>query len=108
LNREDVLDIVDHMPSSNVHSYFFHNNGDLSFSNTSAQWGIQQPSNSNGAAWVDLDNDGDLDLPAFVYENRARQKAGNHYLQVELKGEGLNTEGIGARLTLYSGGNMQC
>jgi len=115
LSREDVLDIVDHMPSSNVHSYFFHNNGDLSFSNTSAQWGIRQPSNSNGAAWVDLDNDGDLDLvvnnlnlPAFVYENRARQMAGNHYLQVQLKGGGMNTEGVGARLTLYSKGRMQC
>jgi hypothetical protein len=115
LTREDVLDIVDHMPSSNVHSYFFHNNGDLSFSNTSAQWGIRQPSNSNGAAWVDLDNDGDLDLvvnnlnlPAFVYENRARQKTRNHYLQVQLKGEGLNTEGIGTRITLYSAGKMQC
>jgi hypothetical protein len=114
LQREDVLRIVDQMPSSNVHSYFFHNDGGLTFSDRSTDWGILQPSNSNGAAWVDLDNDGDLDIvvnningPAFLYENNARQQDGYHYLQVKLEGKGLNTEGIGARLSLYSAGKMQ-
>jgi len=110
LKREDVLDIVDHMPSSNVSSYFFHNEGGnaVHFTNQSARWGVKLPSNSNGAAWADLDNDGDLDLivnninqAAFVYENRASQQGGHHYLQIKLAGGGLNTAGIGARLILY-------
>lgn len=112
LKREDVLDIVDHMPSSNVSSYLFHNDGE-GFTNVSAPWGIRLPSNSNGAAWADLDNDGDLDLvinninqPAFVYENRASGK-GSHYLSVKLEGGGLNTEGIGAKLMLYQKGRLQ-
>jgi hypothetical protein len=133
LKREDVMDIVDHMPSSNVSSYFFHNDrggvapraagaagaveaagAAIHFTDQSAQWGIRLPSNSNGAAWADLDNDGDLDLivnninqPAFVYENRASQQSGHHYLQVKLAGGGSNTAGIGARLTLYQKGRQQ-
>ncbi len=109
LKREDVLDIVSHMPSSNVTSYLFRNNGNLTFSDMSAQWGISLPSNSNGAAYADLDNDGDLDLvvnnnnqPAFIYENRATQQLKNHYLQIKLEGAGQNTEGIGAKLTVYN------
>lgn len=132
LRREDVLDIVDHMPSSNVSSYFFRNDGATDtgslpdgmhaaaigqvphFTNMSAKWGIHLPSNSNGAAWADLDNDGDLDLvvnninrPAFVYENRAERKVHHHYLSIRLEGGGLNTEGIGAQLTLYRKGKQQ-
>jgi enediyne biosynthesis protein E4 len=114
LKREDVLDIIDHMPSSNVTSYLFRNNGDLTFSNMTAQWGIHMPSNSNGAAWADMDNDGDLDLvvnninqPAFIYENRADRMLKNHYLEIRLEGNGGNTQGIGAKLTLYTGTKLQ-
>ncbi len=109
LKREDVLEIIKHMPSSAVTSYLFKNNGDLSFTNTSRQWGIRLSSNSNGAAYADLDNDGDLDLivnninqPAFIYRNETNKKTTKHYLSVQLEGSALNTAGIGARLTLYS------
>lgn len=112
--RQDLLNIVSQMPSSKVESYFFKNNGGLTFTNTSAPWGISQPSNSNGAAYADLDNDGDLDLvvnnvnqPAFIYENHATDKNNNHYLTINLKGTDANTQGIGAKVIIYTGNTKQ-
>ncbi len=108
LMREDVLDIIKQMPASNVVNYLFKNNTDLTFSNVSSQWGINIPSNSNGAAYADLDNDGDLDLivnninqPAFIYRNEENAKPGNHYLEIKLEGDGQNTQGIGAKITTW-------
>ena len=62
LKREDLLNLVKSMSSSNLTNYAFRNNGDLTFQNTSTDWGLTQSSNSSGAAYADLDNDGDLDL----------------------------------------------
>jgi hypothetical protein len=111
---EELLDIVKKMPASNVINYMFKNNGDITFSNKSSQWGINIPSNSNGAAYADLDNDGDLDLvinninqPAFVYENKARGQINNNYIEIDLKGAGQNTQGIGAKVTVYNNGKQQ-
>lgn len=112
LQREDVLDLVHKIPSSNIVSYLFANNGDGTFSNKTRSWGIQKTSNSNGAAYADLDNDGDLDLvtnninePAFIYRNESN--SGHHYLQLKLQGAGGNTQGIGAKVMLYYGGQQQ-
>lgn len=109
LRREDVLELVHRIPSSNVKNYLFANNKNCTFTNVSAQWGFTLPSNSNGAAYADLDNDGDLDLvinninqPAFIYRNEIRQQTGSHYLQVKLQGLPGNTQGIGAKVFLYS------
>ncbi len=111
---EELLDIVKKMPASNVINYLFKNNGDITFSNKSSQWGINAPSNSNGAAYADLDNDGDLDLvvnninqPAFVYENKAVAQLNNGFLEINLRGEGQNTQGIGAKVTIYNKGKQQ-
>ncbi|MEO5685293.1 MAG: VCBS repeat-containing protein [Chitinophagaceae bacterium] len=112
--RKDLLELVQHIPSSQVKNYMFKNNGDLTFSNMRMQWGFDSSSNSNGAAYADLDNDGDLDLvvnnlnlPAFIYENESNKKLNNHYLQVKLAGSGMNTMGIGARITINSNGKQQ-
>ena len=112
--RKDLLELVQHIPSSHIKNYMFHNNGDITFTNTGNTWGFDSTSNSNGAAYADLDNDGDLDLvvnninqPAFIYENESNKKNANHYLQVKLEGEKLNTYGIGARITIYNAGKQQ-
>ena len=114
LKREDVLEILKKMPASNVVNYAFKNNGDLTFSNVSEKWGITLPSNSNGAIYADLDNDGDLDLvvnnnnlPAFIYRNEADKLFKNHFLNIKLLGAGKNTDGLGAKVKIYAKGNQQ-
>jgi len=112
--RNDLLELVKQIPSSNVVNCIFKNNGNLTFNKTSDQWGMNIPSNSNGAAYADLDNDGDLDLitnninqPAFIYRNESNTQVKNHYLEIKLQGAGLNTQGLGAKVTIYNKGNKQ-
>jgi len=114
LRREDVLEILKQMPASNVANYIFKNNGDLTFSDKGKQWGITIPSNSNGAAYADLDNDGDLDLvvnntniPAFIYRNETAGQTANHYLSIKLNGADKNTDGLGAKVYSYTNGQKQ-
>ena len=114
LQREDVMDIIKDMPSSNVVNYIFQNKKGSEFLNKNQDWGINQHSNSNGALYADLDNDGDLDLvvnninqPAFIYRNESQKRDSNHYLQVQLKGEGGNTQGLGAKLAIFNSGQIQ-
>lgn len=109
LKREDVLELVHKIPSSNVINYLFANNKNCTFTNVSTKWGFTKASNSNGAAYADLDNDGDLDLvinninePAFIYRNENRQQTSSHYLQIKLQGLTGNTQGIGAKAICYS------
>lgn len=112
--RTDVLELVQKMPSSNVKNYIFKNNGKLNFKNQTTNWGMGEQSNSSGAAYVDLDNDGDLDLvvnninsPAFIYQNEANTKLGNQFLKVKLNGKNENKMGIGAKIYLFIEGNTQ-
>jgi hypothetical protein len=112
VSPKDLETILKNVPSSDLKNYFYKNNGDLTFSNKSANWGFTIPSNSNGAAYSDLDNDGDLDLvvnninkAAFVYQNQGTPAS--HYLKVKLKGAGKNTDGLGAKVTLFNHGKQQ-
>jgi len=115
INTEEkaILKIIDMIPSVKVPNYAFHNNRDLTFSNYSDSWGLATPSHSNGAAYGDLDNDGDLDLvinnvnmAPFIYRNESNLKTGTNYLMVELKSFGENRDAIGAALTLYYEGKI--
>ena len=103
--------VIRKMPQVATPNYAYRNNGDLTFTNQARAWGLAQPGFSNGAAYVDLNNSGALDLvvnrlnaPAAIYRNRARELTGNHYLQVVLKGSGTNTGGIGAKVIVKQGG----
>jgi enediyne biosynthesis protein E4 len=114
VKREDVLELVYKMPSSNMKNYLFQNKKYLTFHNVAENWGLSQISNSGGAAYSDLDNDGDLDLvvnninlPAFVYRNEGNSQLRNNYLKVNLLGEGRNTWGVGAKITIYQKGQKQ-
>jgi enediyne biosynthesis protein E4 len=98
-------EMIDKMPSGKVANYFFRNNGDLTFSDASSNWIGSKPGLSNGAAYADLDNDGDLDLvvnnineEASVYRNDLPP---SNFLPVKLQGNFPNTFGIGAKLIAY-------
>lgn len=113
LVREDVLEIIQHMPASQVANYIFSNQQGQGFIDETQSWGMNRPSNSNGAVYADLDNDGDLDLvvnninqPAYVYRNETSENKSRHYLQVVLRGKAMNTLGIGAKVVVYGQGKM--
>src|SRR6059036_2166098 len=109
-----ALSLLKDLPGYRVSNYVFRNNGDLTFTDKTKEWGIDQPGFSYGAAYADLDNDGRLDIvvnnidaPASIYENIQPQDDAHHYLQVNLEGEPPNRRGIGSQLILTAGGQQQ-
>lgn len=112
MNRKKVSldEAINMMPSEKLQNYLFKNNKDLTFKNVSDTWGVTEKINSNGAAYADLDNDGDLDLIvnnqsdiASIYKNNSIA----NYITFSLNGAADNKNGIGAKITLYTPKNKQ-
>ena len=115
-NKKERIEMLNKIPGIKVHNYIFKNNGDLTFSDQSKLWGLSEPSYSNGAAYGDLDNDGDLDLvinnidaPATLYKNakmNPEEKTSN-FIRIGFEGPSLNREGLGAKVYLRYKDNLQ-
>lgn len=105
-------DLLEQIPSLKIPNYAFKNQGDLRFEDVSEAWGFIQPSFSNGAAFADFDNDGDLDYvvnnindPAFLYENTLyhRKQKTAHFLRIKLIGPQGNTAALGTKVEIKYG-----
>lgn len=105
---EEEFESIQFMPPIEVPNYLFKNHGSLQFEDATERKGVNQPSFSSGAVYVDLNQNGMLDLvvsnvnmPSFVYKNNAVADSLSNYLKVSLKGSEFNSTGIGTKVILY-------
>ena len=113
-SRTRVAEAIEELRAHRIANYAFRNEGDLTFSDRSGEWGLDELGYGYGAAYADLDNDGRLDLvinnidsPASVYHNAGPRERAAHFLQVKLDGEGANRRGVGAKVVVTAGGEKQ-
>ncbi len=114
-HRSELFDTI---PKVKIDNYIFKNNGDLTFSKKTKEWGFELKTFSNGAAYVDFDNDGDLDYitnnlngKSTIYKNttvgNSESNGKGNFLRVRLIGSKMNSQGIGAKIILYAGSQLQ-
>jgi hypothetical protein len=111
--KEEMEQIIAKMSSRPIPNKAFKNLGNMKFSDAIDEWGFEKPSFSNGAAYGDLDNDGDLDLiinnvnePCFIYKNGSRETHKSNFMGIRLKGKGTNTFAVGSTIKLYQQGEV--
>ncbi len=112
-NKAEVSEVIKKMPSNPVTNCLFINTGNLKFDDQATTKGMEQASFSNGAAYADLDNDGDLDLlvnnvnqPAFVYKNLTQKNDSQQFIRFVLSDTitgNKNRFCIGAKVKVFSG-----
>lgn len=107
--KEEIEKVIEKMPSTPIPNYAFKNEGELKFQNMAEEWGLDQPGFSNGAAYADLDNDGDLDLivhnlnmPSIIYKNNS-ERLEHNFIKLQVEGTGKNTRAIGSVVNIYMG-----
>jgi enediyne biosynthesis protein E4 len=112
--NEFITSVLKQMPDRKKSNYFFRNKGDLTFEKMNGKWAENRLACSNGAAYSDLDNDGDLDIivnnsegPSFIYKNNTREKGLGNYIQIKLSGPRKNPMGIGAKIIIKQAGQIQ-
>ncbi len=105
--KDEIFQILSMIPTTLLSNKYYRNKGDLTFADLSASSGLNHPGISTGAAYGDLDNDGDLDLvvsnindEVYIHQNNTNEIDPKRYVRVQLKGQGKNPYALGAKVTL--------
>ncbi|HEU4576411.1 MAG TPA: VCBS repeat-containing protein [Chitinophagaceae bacterium] len=111
MTRSYDKEILSHQPPGQWHNYIFQGDSNIVFKDLSLNWGFGNATLSQGAAYADLDNDGDLDLitndinaQAGIYKNNARELNNrNHYLSLLFRNSSKNSFAIGTKVFVFAG-----
>ena len=112
IDSDKTLEMSMKIPSERIDNFIYKNNGNLNFKQANKDWGIEFKGFSNGVAYADLDNDGDLEIitnniddKASVFENHSAET--NNYITINFEGIPENKFGIGNRVFITTDGKTQ-